>query len=42
MSAQIRQEPAAYYHILEQTQKANMDIPHLSLTDMAANCQMIP
>jgi Fic family protein len=26
MSAQIRQERAAYYHILEQTQKANMDI----------------
>lgn len=26
MSAQIRPERAAYYHILEQTQKANMDI----------------
>ena len=26
MSAQIPQERAAYYHILEQTQKANMDI----------------
>ena len=25
MSAQIRQERAAYYHILERTQKANMD-----------------
>lgn len=25
MSAQIRPERAAYYHILEQTQKANMD-----------------